>query len=66
MAKSLTDLLKGENVEKLYVARVKGRFPYEEIEVNMGLSCVSHKDGIYRADAEGKPSKTKIFFNKYY
>lgn len=47
------------------MARVKGRFAYEEIEVKAGISCKCHKDGIYQIDPQGKASHT-YFKIKFY
>ncbi|CAG9327637.1 unnamed protein product [Blepharisma stoltei] len=62
MAKNLTNLLKTHTTEKWYVARVKGNFPYSETEVDAGISCKSHKEGIYQVDETGKASRT--YFKK--
>jgi RluA family pseudouridine synthase len=64
-AAELTNSLKSDAAQKLYVARVKGRFPSEEVKVNAGISCLDHQNGVYKIDTEGKSSETYFSLMKY-
>ncbi|KAK6458795.1 DRAP deaminase [Scheffersomyces xylosifermentans] len=58
-ADKLTTQIRDRNVRKEYIARVKGEFPLEEIEVDKPLRTVAHKLGLNRIDLkEGKDAKT--------
>lgn len=65
VANSLTQLMKNNQTEKWYVARVAGNFKWETTEVDMGISAVCRKEGIYTTDEQGKPSRT-VFYKKFF
>jgi tRNA pseudouridine synthase 9 len=52
-------------VQKTYYARVKGKFPFDEIVCEEPIETVSHKVGINIVSATGKPSVTKFTFVSY-
>ena len=65
VARSLSELIKQKETEKWYLARVQGRFPQEEVDIRIGLSCVSAREGIQAADPEGKDSRTLVYLKHY-
>lgn len=64
-AAELTNKLISDTAQKKYVARVKGKFPSEEVKVNVGISCLDHQNGVYQVDSNGKSSETSFSLMKY-
>lgn len=65
-ASQLTELMKKEECEKWYVAKVKGEFPSGEIKVNAGIKCVNKAEGRYGLAADGKESETWFYKERYF
>jgi RluA family pseudouridine synthase len=59
-AAEATKMFQSDSMQKFYVARVRGRLCEVEFEVDVGISCIDHKNGVYQADPKGKESKTKF------
>jgi hypothetical protein len=52
--------LKANTVTKRYVARVIGKFPYDEIEVNQPLKCIDHVKHTWGVSADGVETITRF------
>lgn len=57
-AEEMMHQLKTRTIFKTYVARVKGRFPDGEIEVDKPILSISPKLGLNMVKADGKPAVT--------
>ncbi|KAG0644827.1 pseudouridine synthase [Tuber brumale] len=57
--------LQTRTIKKQYVARVKGKFPSEEVTCNQPILSVSPKLGLNRVRASGKTAKTLFKRLKY-
>ncbi|KAG2734651.1 hypothetical protein G9P44_002657 [Scheffersomyces stipitis] len=58
-ADKLVKQIRERSVRKEYIARVKGEFPLEEVEVDQPMRTIAHKLGLNRIDLkEGKDAKT--------
>ncbi|RPA79795.1 pseudouridine synthase [Ascobolus immersus RN42] len=65
-AEDMMSQLKTRTVKKQYVARVKGNFPDEDVEVDQPILSISPKLGLNQVRANGKHAKTvfqKISYN---
>lgn len=66
-AEDMMSQLKTRTVKKQYVARVKGNFPDEDVEVDQPILSISPKLGLNQVRANGKHAKTvfqKISYNE--
>jgi len=63
-AAEATKLFQTDTMQKYYVARVKGNFPHLHYQLNAGITCLDHKNGVYAVDPLGKPSST--IFKKFF
>lgn len=59
-AASLTRLFEKSTLKKYYLARVKGKFPTDSMEIKEKILCVDHKNGVYKVDPAGKDSYTIV------
>ncbi|KIJ95091.1 hypothetical protein K443DRAFT_683273 [Laccaria amethystina LaAM-08-1] len=64
-ARALTDEFMTGTVRKEYVARVRGRFPAEEIVCEQPLLTVDRQMGLNVVHPEGKPAKTVFNLIRY-
>ena len=65
-AATLMGAMKAFEIQKVYLARVKGNFPDEPLVCLEPIETVSHKTGINMVSANGKPCEThfkKLHFN---
>ncbi|XP_068107773.1 pseudouridylate synthase RPUSD2 [Hyperolius riggenbachi] len=58
VSKKMSEQVRGRQVEKEYVCRVRGEFPAETITCEEPILIVSYKIGVCRVDPKGKSSKT--------
>lgn len=59
-AAEATKLFQSDDMQKYYVARVRGWVKEQEFEVDGAIVCVDHKNGVYKVQAGGKESKTRF------
>lgn len=62
----LVELMKSEECEKWYVAKVIGNFPDGEQRCNAAITCLSEKNGVYGIDPAGKTCETWFYKETYY
>lgn len=65
-AGKLVELMKREECEKWYVAKVLGNFPEGEQRCVQAITCLSEKDGVYGIDPTGKASETLFYKESYF
>ena len=61
-AAEMTNLMQQKSIKKAYLARVKGRFPFDEIICNEPIAPLVHKAGRIGVCADGKPCSTNFTF----
>ncbi|KAI8902132.1 pseudouridine synthase [Globomyces pollinis-pini] len=61
-ASTMMKQMQDRAVEKSYLARVKGKFPFDRIECNEPIKTASHKVGVNIVSSDGKPSSTVFTF----
>lgn len=59
-ASKFHEQMRQKELEKEYVCRVKGDFPYETHESHEPIKCIDLKNGVYQVRAEGKECHTKF------
>jgi tRNA pseudouridine synthase 9 len=64
-ANEMMKALRERQVQKTYYARVRGKFPFDEITCSEPIETVSHKVGINIISKTGKPSITNFSFVSY-
>ncbi len=65
-ADAISSQIMDRTVRKEYVARVKGRFPEEEVVCSQPILLISPKLGLNRVRAEGKTAETRFRRVAYY
>ncbi|KAI9793884.1 MAG: hypothetical protein M1816_007136 [Peltula sp. TS41687] len=65
-AERLSNQIRSRTVTKEYIARVKGKFPEEEVECSQPILLISPKLGLNRVRANGKQAKTVFKRLAYY
>jgi tRNA pseudouridine synthase 9 len=61
-AASMMKMMQNRDIQKTYYARVRGKFPHEQIECNQPIETVSHKAGVNMISPNGKPCSTGFKF----
>jgi tRNA pseudouridine synthase 9 len=64
-AAEMVQSMRDRDIQKTYLARVKGKFPYDEYTCTEPIETVSHKVGVNVVSANGKPCITKFTFVKF-
>jgi tRNA pseudouridine synthase 9 len=64
-ASEMMTSMKNRNIIKTYYARVKGKFPFDEIECNEPIESVSRKVGVNIVSPNGKPCTTFFKFKSF-
>ncbi|XP_070574843.1 pseudouridylate synthase RPUSD2-like [Ptychodera flava] len=65
MSQKLDSLVRGRELRKTYVSRVRGEFPSEPVVCSEPILTMSHKIGVCRVSPDGKPCKTEFYRISY-
>ncbi|OMJ75618.1 hypothetical protein SteCoe_25208 [Stentor coeruleus] len=66
-ALTLRSFFQSNLIEKYYIARVKGNFPYQSIEIQEKISSEQDQNGVFKVTQNGKDSLTvvkKLFYDQ--